>query len=104
MEQVYADKTKITNALSTRYHKMALRVGNRQAFIDRAKIDFRLGEKENLAKLKSIKIPTLLIWGAKDTWIPRKWKTYEQHFTQCKISRFRKFWSCAYGRKSERKL
>ena len=70
MEQVYADKTKITNALSTRYHKMALRVGNRQAFIDRAKIDFRLGEKENSAKLKSIKIPTLLIWGAKDTWIP----------------------------------
>ena len=70
MEQVYADKTKITNALSTRYHKMALRVGNRQAFIDRAKIDFRLGEKENLAKLKSIKTPTLLIWGAKDTWIP----------------------------------
>jgi pimeloyl-ACP methyl ester carboxylesterase len=70
MEQVYADKTKITDALITRYHKMALRVGNRQAFIDRAKVDFKLGEKANLAKLKSIQIPTLLIWGAKDTWIP----------------------------------
>ena len=70
MEQVYADDTKITDYLVTRYHKMALRVGNRQAFIDRAKIDFKLGEKENLAKLKSIEIPTVLIWGAQDTWIP----------------------------------
>ena len=70
MEQVYADKTKITDDLVTRYHKMALRVGNRLAFIDRAKTDFRLGEKSNLAKLKSIEIPALLIWGAKDTWIP----------------------------------
>jgi pimeloyl-ACP methyl ester carboxylesterase len=70
MEQVYADDTKITDALSTRYHKMALRVGNRQAFIDRAKTDFKLGEKANLEKLRSIQTPTLLIWGAKDTWIP----------------------------------
>ena len=70
MEQVYADDTKIKDALITRYHKMALRVGNRQAFIDRAKTDFKLDEKANLEKLRSIQTPTLLIWGAKDTWIP----------------------------------
>ena len=70
MEEVYADNAKITDDLITRYHKMALRVGNRQAFIDRAKVDFKLGAKTNLEKLKSIQIPTLLIWGAKDTWIP----------------------------------
>jgi pimeloyl-ACP methyl ester carboxylesterase len=70
MEQVYADKTKITDDLVTRYHKMALRVGNRQAFIDRAKTDFKLGEVANLEKLKSIKTQTLLIWGAQDSWIP----------------------------------
>jgi pimeloyl-ACP methyl ester carboxylesterase len=49
---------------------MALRVGNRQAFIDRAKVDFKLGSKANFNKLKSIKTPTLLLWGAKDSWIP----------------------------------
>lgn len=70
IEQVYADKTKITEQLITRYHKMVLRVGNRKAFIQRAKIDLKLGEKANLKKLKSIETPTLLIWGAKDTWIP----------------------------------
>jgi len=70
MKEVYGDENKITDSLITRYHKMALRVGNRQAFIDRANIDFKLDAKENLDKLKSIKTPTLLIWGAKDSWIP----------------------------------
>ena len=70
MKEVYGDENKITDSLITRYHKMALRVGNRQAFIDRANIDFKLDAKENLDKFKSIKTPTLLIWGAKDSWIP----------------------------------
>lgn len=70
MQEVYGDETKITDSLVTRYHKMALRVGNRQAFIDRAKVDFKLGSKANVNKLKSIQTPTLLIWGVKDSWIP----------------------------------
>ena len=70
IREVYADDTKITDELITRYHKMALRDGNRQAFIDRARMDFKLGSKANLDKLKSIETPTLLIWGAKDNWIP----------------------------------
>ncbi|MEN8966693.1 MAG: alpha/beta hydrolase [Polaribacter sp.] len=70
MKEVYADDAKITDELVTRYHKMALRTGNRQAFIDRARMDFKLGSKANLEKLKRIQTPTLLLWGAKDTWIP----------------------------------
>jgi len=70
MEEVYADGSKITDELVTRYHKMALRVGNRQAFIDRAKTDFKLGSKANYNKLKRINTSTLLIWGAQDNWIP----------------------------------
>ena len=72
MKEVYADNSKITDLLISRYHKMSLREGNRKAFIDRAKIDFTVGEKVNLNKLKSIKTHTLLIWGAKDNWIPLK--------------------------------
>lgn len=70
IQEVYADDSKITDELITRYHKMALRTGNRQAFIDRAKIDFTPNEFKITKKLKSIQIPTLLIWGEKDTWIP----------------------------------
>jgi pimeloyl-ACP methyl ester carboxylesterase len=70
MKQVYFDDSKITDALITRYHEMALREGNRQAFIDRAKTDFKLGKNANFEKLKSIKTETLLLWGANDEWIP----------------------------------
>ncbi|WKD85947.1 hypothetical protein KCTC32516_01296 [Polaribacter huanghezhanensis] len=70
MKQVYADDSKITDALITRYHEMALRTGNRQAFIDRAKMDFDFDDKANLEKLKSIKTETLLLWGENDVWIP----------------------------------
>ena len=70
IKEVYADDAKVTDELVTRYHKMTLRVGNRQAFIDRAKTDFKLDAKINTDKLKSIQTPTLLIWGAKDLWIP----------------------------------
>lgn len=70
LEQVYDDDTKITDELVVRYHEMALREGNRQAFIDRAKTDFKLGASENIEKLKSIKTETLLLWGENDLWIP----------------------------------
>ena len=70
IEEVYEDDSKITDELINRYHKMALRVGNRKAFIDRAKTDFKLDTQVNLEKLKSIQTPTLLIWEAKDLWIP----------------------------------
>lgn len=70
MEQVYEDDSKISEDLITRYHEMALREGNRKAFIDRAKTDFKLGANSNLEKLKSIKNNTLIIWGENDNWIP----------------------------------
>ena len=70
IKEVYEDDDKVTDELVTRYHKMALRDGNRQAFIDRAKTDFKLDAKINTDRLKSIQTPTLLIWGAKDLWIP----------------------------------
>ncbi len=70
MKEVYADESKISEELITRYHKMALREGNRQAFVDRAKIDFTSHEYKSVEKLKGIKQPTLLIWGAEDAWIP----------------------------------
>ncbi|WP_445757980.1 alpha/beta fold hydrolase [Polaribacter sp.] len=70
IKEVYADDSKISPELIDRYHKMALREGNRQAFIDRAKTDFTPNEFKNSEKLKTILTPTLLIWGAKDTWIP----------------------------------
>jgi len=70
IKEVYADDTKITDELITRYHKMALREGNRQAFVDRAKLDFKEDSLTIVNKFKLIETPTLIIWGKQDAWIP----------------------------------
>ena len=64
---VYADKTKVTDALVERYYDMALRQGNRRALIERLR-DF--DNFENQEEIKALTIPTLILWGAKDELIP----------------------------------
>lgn len=65
MKEVYGDDSKIGEETTDRYFELMLREGNRQATLDRlsvprnSKVDFdRLG------------MPTLILWGAKDSWIP----------------------------------
>lgn len=70
IQQVYHDDSKITDELITRYHRIALGEGNRQAFIDRAQLDATEDSLSSIEKLQKIKNRTLLIWGAKDQWIP----------------------------------
>jgi len=65
IEQVYADDSKITDALIDRYHDMALRKGNRQAFIDRV----HTNHTDRSDQISNISVPTLIQWGAEDTWI-----------------------------------
>ncbi len=63
---VYGDDTKVNDSLVNRYHDMACREGNRMAFVKRASIDF----DENYKNISKIKIPSLVLWGEADTWIP----------------------------------
>ncbi len=68
IREVYGDDSKITPVLVDRYHRLALREGNRQAFIDRARTDEDYG---SLARaIPEIRVPTLIIWGKEDAWIP----------------------------------
>jgi dienelactone hydrolase len=48
-----------------RYFELMLRDGNRQATLDR----LRQGKRKPV-DFKRITMPTLVMWGAKDTWIP----------------------------------
>ena len=68
LKQVYADDTKLTPALVDRYYTLMRREGNRQAFIDRAAQ--RDGQTNRFADLKTLELPVLILWGAKDSWIP----------------------------------
>lgn len=62
IEDVYADKTKITTALIDRYYDLLLREGNRRATLD----IFRQRRITEAEKIRSIQVPTLIIWGEKD--------------------------------------
>ncbi|HKL40539.1 MAG TPA: alpha/beta hydrolase [Cryomorphaceae bacterium] len=67
VENVYADKSLVTEDLVDRYFDLTLREGNRQAFVDRLAV-----EKDTTAtrRIPSIEIPTLVLWGSEDQLIP----------------------------------
>ncbi len=65
MNQVYGDDAKITDEVTTRYYELMLREGNRQATLDR----LSQPRKSNL-QFERLTMPTLILWGAEDQWIP----------------------------------
>ena len=65
LKEVFYDDNLISKSIINRYYKLNLRKGNRQAFIDRALINYI----DNTARLKKINIPTLILWGQNDEWI-----------------------------------
>jgi pimeloyl-ACP methyl ester carboxylesterase len=65
MEQVYGDDSKVTDEVTTRYYELMLREGNRQATLD------RLSQPRNSnIQFELLTMPTLILWGTEDTWIP----------------------------------
>ena len=67
VENVYADKTKVTEAIVDRYFDLTLREGNRQALVDRMNIAYDIS---NVPRIKNILQPTLVLWGEQDGLIP----------------------------------
>ena len=66
INQVYGNTGLITDTLIDRYYLLSLREGNRQAMVDRMQ-----QVKNNDNKLiEKIDVPTLILWGEKDEWIP----------------------------------
>ncbi len=64
---VYADESKVDDALINRYYELTLRQGNRQA------LSKRLRESDDIndqTQIKRLNLPTLILWGAQDDLIP----------------------------------
>lgn len=66
IREVYYNDDLVTEELIDRYYELYLREGNRQAFVDRV----RAIESNDVSPIKTIKTPTLIMWGADDEWIP----------------------------------
>ncbi len=75
VENVYADKTKVTDALVDRYFELSLREGNRQAFIDKFEAE---NDTAAYHTIKSIEKETLVLWGDQDQLIPSE-RAYQFH-------------------------
>jgi pimeloyl-ACP methyl ester carboxylesterase len=66
IENVYGNPSLVTPALIDRYFDLTLRAGNRKALSYRLDQGFASDE----SMIKSLKLPTLILWGAKDRLIP----------------------------------
>ena len=64
--EVYADPAMVTPARVARYADLQRFPGNRPATLQRA----RTQEPLDPTPLKRLDVPTLIIWGAKDRWVP----------------------------------
>ncbi len=70
LRQVYGDPTKVTDELVDRYYDLLLREGNRTA------TRLRLSRPEvpvDVARLRELRMPVLILWGARDRWILPKY-------------------------------
>jgi pimeloyl-ACP methyl ester carboxylesterase len=63
--EVYDNDALVSDALVDRMFELSLREGNRQAFVDRAKLPL----DDNTDRVKTIADSTLIIWGENDPWI-----------------------------------
>jgi pimeloyl-ACP methyl ester carboxylesterase len=64
---VYADRSRISAPLVDRYFELALREGNRRAL---GLLAQQLAPGAAVDRLKSLTLPTLVLWGAQDKLIP----------------------------------
>jgi pimeloyl-ACP methyl ester carboxylesterase len=67
VHSVYGDPARVTDALVDRYFEMALREGNRRALVERMR---EAGAPKDEARIATLKLPTLILWGGRDRLIP----------------------------------
>jgi len=71
VKSAYGDEDKVNDKLVKRYHDLLMMKGNRKALVQ----VFRTMKEESKnpyvgARVPEIKVPTLLMWGSEDHWVP----------------------------------
>lgn len=75
LRDVYGDPDQVTDELVDRYAALNRREGNRRAAVAR----LRAPERDDTELLATISAPTLVLWGAQDSWIQPE---HAEHFAQ----------------------
>ncbi|NMO16203.1 alpha/beta hydrolase [Pyxidicoccus fallax] len=80
---VYGDPSKVTEENVDRYYALLLREGNRKATRERLRITTDDGLWKRLGEVRA---PTLILWGAKDTWIlPRYGERFDRDIPDSRL-------------------
>ena len=66
LREVYANPDRISDTLVDRYFQLFLREGNRRAYVQR----LNQPRQSDPQQLRQLDMPTLILWGEKDAWIP----------------------------------
>jgi len=66
LQNVYGDSSRVTPEMVDRFYELTLRKGNREALALRMQQPLSGDE----TKIKSLKVPTLILWGGNDRLIP----------------------------------
>ena len=69
VRDVYGDKSRVTQETIDRYYSLMMYDGNRKESVKFMREARQHMEKEPVG-VNTIKVPTLIMWGREDTWIP----------------------------------
>jgi len=67
VRKVYGDPSRVTPELVDRYYELTLREGNRRALGERFR---QMAPGADAARIRELGLPTLILWGGRDTLIP----------------------------------
>jgi len=80
VREVYGDSTRVTDATYQRYFDLLLRPGNRDAMVDIFQmLKVRAQDPHVGDEIRNITVPTQVMWGGKDAWVPPKFAARWQH-------------------------
>ncbi|MDP1902179.1 MAG: alpha/beta hydrolase [Rubrivivax sp.] len=86
LANVYGDPAKVTPELVERYFELTLREGNRRALAQRMQ-HVTVGEQAE--RIASLKLPTLILWGGRDKFIPPEVaRQFQQQIVASKLVMF----------------
>lgn len=80
VREVYGNRARINKATKQRYFDLLMRKGNKSSFVSVVTYLSSLAEHDDLGEgIGRLAVPTLVMWGAKDKWIPvalaHRWKS-----------------------------
>jgi len=89
VNQVFGDKSKVTDKLKDRYFELLMREGNKGSSVDVFTEFRRLHNSKSFSTgIRDLRPPTLVMWGTKDEWIPFNFESWKKELPTAKFIQY----------------